>query len=201
MSYALQHLLDHTRRRGPELRPRIVSVEMLPLGAVGVTLDHAPLTQGVRGERWRIRSRGRCQFRFASPDAYPIVVAHRHPVLSAEVEPWDQLTFSGKPRSTAQAAGALHLAHARWSSGHVALDRFVNTRVDLEKLLAEGFGVLAEGPRSYVAALRHALLPFDLKLTVVTYARGEAERSARPTALFLGASWFVATDFRAEPIG
>jgi len=200
MSYALQHFLDQSRRRGAELRPRIVSVEMLPLGVVGVTVHHAPLTQGVRGECWRIRSRGRCQFRFASPDAYPIVVTRKHPLLSAEIEPWDELTFSGKPRSIPQCAGAVHLAHARWSQGLVTFDRFMNSLVELDKLLAGGFGMLAVGPRTYVAALRDALVPFDLKLTVLPYAPGSVERSPRCTALLLGASYFIAADFAAEPV-
>ena len=198
MSYALQHLVDQTRRRGAEVRPRIGAVAMLPLGAVSILLELAPLAQGVVGERWRIRSRGRCRFRFVSPDAHPISVSRRHRVLHAEHEPWDQLCFSRRPRSIPQCAGAIHRAHAAWSQGLLPLDEYVSRQSPLEALLAGGSGLLVLGPRSYVAAIRTALVPLEIELTVSEARPGR--QGAEATALFLGASWFMAPDFSAEPI-
>ena len=199
MSYALQHLIDRSRRRSAEVRPRIASVTTGRLGAVTIALDHAPLSRGVRPERWRIQSRGHCHFRFVSPDAFPIAVAQRHPVLRARSEPWDVLEFSGKPRWPAQCVAAIHLAHVRWAEGSLPFDFFFDPRIALERLLSGGSGTLVSAPRSYVWALQSELRPFELTLTSRPDPARPGDPGMRGTVLLLGSNHFAAPGFGAEP--
>lgn len=91
-----------------------------------------------------------------------------HPGLLPYADEHGLLSFHGRAGDPQRLAHALRAAHAEVAGRHVAFEDVVNSLLGLERLLATGYGTLANGPvtllRAYAAvAAAHAV---ETRLTV-----------------------------------
>lgn len=124
-------------------------------------------------QRWRLRcgdvleyqiaAAGDCGFNHWSSD---------HPALDQYTEPHDQLYFSGAVPNPREGVGALWLAHRSHADDWYPLERYVNTEVPLDALLAGGHGLLASGPRTLLEIYAEALRSLKCSPNVVASVAG-----------------------------
>ena len=107
--------------------------------------------------RWRVVISGLWEYNIAEAFGGQSVHGDEHPVRRVYTDPWQMLPFRGVPRSIDEAVGRLVLAHRNAVGDWVPFGRCLNTELDLERLLAGAYGLLADGPAFIVQAYARAL--------------------------------------------
>lgn len=146
---------------------------------------------------------------------YNISFVDEHPLLWHYKEPHASVSFYGKAENPASVVGALYQRHHEIAGKWISFKRYLNfdSYMSLEQLIAGGYGLLAEGPKSL-------LLPYEevLKQHGISASHTEPQFSPKWTreetiyeetfyyelpdlsALIMNDSFVIATHFEAVAV-
>lgn len=143
------------------------------------------------GRSWRVHFIGKAEMNFASAAYRSLAISDQHVLLTHHNERWASLYFKGKSNNQDQLLAALRSKVVELTDGWRRLEEYMKPTVRL----ADGFGLLMEGPNSLVLALREVLASFGVTSTTLE-SRAEAKSPLR--LLLLDRNYVIAEDFRFE---
>lgn len=150
------------------------------------------------GSRWRAHFERRSERRFVRSELRSVQELEEHPLLRHYTEPWCALYVSSTCAHPNELIGLLAECADRWSDGWRSIDRYLNPTVPASKLLSEGFGELATGPRPLLESLSRLLEDAGCAPSLLRQATS-ARRRLR--VLLLDESYVIARQFAWERLG
>lgn len=166
-----------------------------------VQLLITPGGRGVKQERWTIHCREPLDFGLRGSGMrtrdYLRLHGAPHVLLAPYTEPHGTLSFRGSPANAAATAYELQEC-ARSIAGEFGGVVRLGRAVPLDRFLAVGYGVVAEGPVSWLRQYERVLARAGLRTSLLDVAGPPGVPGAR--ALTLGASFVVASHFDAVPL-
>lgn len=151
-------------------------------------------------QHWAVGCRKRLDFAFFGTERgsgeYLRLHAPPHPLLAPYTEPHAQLSFNGVPADAAATAERLRACHREIAGEYGATVPSPGRGGRLPDFLAVGYGVVAEGPVSWMRRYEQVLRGDGLRTSLLDQRRTEPVPDAR--ALVLGRSFVVGVDFGAR---
>ncbi|HEY9404085.1 MAG TPA: hypothetical protein VIQ24_15610 [Pyrinomonadaceae bacterium] len=127
-----------------------------------------------------------------------ISLSRDHVLLWPHAARQTSTSFYGKGKDAHAVVGALYQRHQELAGEWLPLHRFLNPNIsNLTKLIAGGFGMLAEGPEPLILAYEEVMQQYGF-LTSHLEPRPSLQRAAL-SVLMLDDSYIVAERFKAEP--
>jgi hypothetical protein len=150
--------------------------------------------------RWLLQSKGPYAMRLMDPANIPLLLAAPCDPLRADLdEPLEAVDVDPCPQKKIHGVlGALYVAHRKWAEGRpLPFGTFLET----PERIVPGGGTLVSGPRSFVCAMRAALMRFEVPFRSRVVRSGLDPFYAKTTVLRLGhANYVRARDMIAEEV-
>jgi len=151
---------------------------------------------------WEVRAVSLRDFRIQEPWGELWLEERDHVVARQHTDTQQQLFFRGQPPSVVEAVARLFLAHRDIARRWISFDRYINMALDLEVLLGQGFGMLADGPSFLVQAYARVLEREGVRSSLleprppkVWDGHSFVEWASPLATLIIGESYFVAESF------
>ncbi|MBZ0206907.1 MAG: hypothetical protein K8H89_11325 [Flavobacteriales bacterium] len=143
------------------------------------------------GRSWRVHFNGKAEMNFLSAAYGSLSINDQHVLLNHHNQPCSSLYFKGKSNNPEELLAALRSKVAELTDGWRRLEEYMEPTLRL----ADGYGLLMEGPNSLVLALREVLTSFGVTSTTL-----ESRTGAKPLLrlLLLDHNYVVAEGFRFE---
>jgi hypothetical protein len=129
---------------------------------------------------------------------YPFGIYNEHVLLWPHEDCQISLSFYGKVKDIFGVVGRLYVTHMELVGQYIPFQRYFNH--DLVKLLASGYGVLAEGPERLVKAYQEVMDEFGFKTSVIPTRRSYCisgkyivPQGKGQSVLIMGDSYIIAT--------
>jgi hypothetical protein len=169
-------------------------------GDATIELRVVDYRQKVAPSRWRIACRGVVDSRIGQRSDGWIMVYDEEPHVTARarMEPGAALMFREPPRDVAGVLGRLWEAHTRLAGSWIPFERYLNPQRPPRELLETGAGVLARGPRFFVAAYLAAVADEWPGAYLVERDGPPRKEPPRLLTLRIGDSFFVAEHFETS---
>lgn len=171
------------------------------LGAAWEDEDVALRLSVSRGEAedevWEVRCSNVRAQRITTAGADHLRLLDDHVLLWPHAQPQLRLAFRGTVKDPHALFGALLDEHERIVGPWFAALEFLSPETTALDLLRQGLGILAVGPQKILEKYREVALAHGLECGLSILRPAE---DARPRALFLGDSFWVAEGFDAERV-
>ena len=157
-------------------------------------------------QRWQVSCSSVREHRFSLGYYYDISLLDDHVLLMPHVTRRAVLSFHGRAEDVSSVIGALYERHKEVVGAWIPFGEYLNS-MPLTKLLAGGFGMLAEGPKTLLAAYKEVLerhgvqaSHYDSEPFASSYNEKWIEETTRLKVLILEKSYVVAADFLAKRV-
>jgi hypothetical protein len=157
-------------------------------------------------EKWQVECLGMVDHSLSLGFVDSIHFFDEHPLLIPYTETIRRLSFIGKAADPTAVVGSLYKAHHEIVGGWFPFKEYLNG-FEITEMIEGGFGVLAEGPASLIAAYDEVLKRFGIRTTITddrepTYwDDGLRLRSYNAlSALVLDESYLIAERFNADHV-
>ena len=167
MDTLLAYLAEIQTGDDDDIAIRIESVANAGMG-LELRLEVATVGFGVEESTrsFHIRCEELLEYSIKSRVATSLELTSDHPLLWQFTQDSTSAFFSGKPADAYAAVGALYEAHQNAVGDWFGLENYLNGSFIPRELLSGGYGLLAQGPVSLLAAYKDALRPHGIEVEI-----------------------------------
>ena len=174
-----------------------------------IVLDVRTWSGEFEPQRWRLSFADLRGWRISDGAVYRVELLDRHVLLARYQDEHVQLAFNGHAHDPRHAVADLLARHLALAGDWIAFDTYLNPSLPLAELLSFGSGVLAEGPRRFIAAYTEVLAArgveaseFHRRMPLRWNGQNwEPERQDVQLLLCSPDSWLIGAGFHAERLG
>ena len=157
--------------------------------------------------RWKIRARALREVSIGQSGGDLSLLQRNHVLIRQHTDSRKDLYFRGVPKSALGTVGRLWVTHREVVSDWIPFQRYLNSGVDLETLLAVGYGMIADGPSFLIDAYARVLSdagvnPNALGPRPARWWNGQqwTDEEAMLVGLVIGDSFLVAEEFEETEV-